>query len=230
VTRHFFVWLHRWVGLLLAGFLVFVALTGSLLTFSGDLERLPSPQFYATPRPGMAPLDIGALVDRAEALVPHGQVDGITVSPDQIDVQFSPRENPVTGQPYELGFDALYLNPWTGQKLGRLMPGNVSPYVMPFILHLHYMFDLGTPGERVLGIVALLWTLDCFVGFYLTLPVAIENFFRRWKPAWLIRRSAGAFRLNFDLHRASGLWFWPVLFIFAWSSMMYNFNPVYDWG
>jgi hypothetical protein len=50
--------------------------------------------------------------------------------------------------------------------------------------------------------------------------VALENFFRRWKLAWLIKRQASFFRLNFDFHRAGGLWLWPMLFIFAWSSVM----------
>ncbi|WP_348273260.1 PepSY domain-containing protein [Methylocapsa sp. D3K7] len=38
-----------------------------------------------------------------------------------------------------------------------------------------------------------------------------------------------AFRVNFDLHRASGLWLWAMLFIFAWSSVMMDIRPVYDW-
>jgi uncharacterized iron-regulated membrane protein len=70
-----------------------------------------------------------------------------------------------------------------------------------------------------LHIVALLWTIDCFVGFYLTLPLKLESFWRRWKPAWLIKWRGGFYRVNFDLHRAGGLWFWAMLFVFAWSSV-----------
>jgi len=37
-------------------------------------------------------------------------------------------------------------------------------------------------------------------------------------------------RINFDLHRASGLWLWPELFIFAWSSVSLTIpgRAVYD--
>jgi hypothetical protein len=30
--------------------------------------------------------------------------------------------------------------------------------------------------------------------------------------------------------RASGLWLWPLLIVFAWSSVFFNLNPVYDWA
>jgi uncharacterized iron-regulated membrane protein len=90
---------------------------------------------------------------------------------------------------------------------------------MPFIYSLHVNLSLGGWGGWILSLVAILWTIDCFVGFYLTLPIKLEKFWPRWKPAWLVKWRAGAFRLNFDLHRASGLWLWAMLFIFAWSSV-----------
>lgn len=233
MIRLFSVWLHRWIGLLMAGFLVIVALTGSLLAFNSELERLISPQLYAAPRPGVAPLDLGALAERAEALAPEAYVTGLYVAePGQVKVSVRPRKDPATGRPYVLGFDQLFLDPWTGDELGRRTRGDISQgwlNLMPFILKLHYALALNTTGAWVLGIVALAWTIDCFLAFYLTLPVAIAGFWERWKPAWLIKRRAGAFRLNFDLHRAGGLWVWPVLFIFAWSSVMFNLRPVYDW-
>jgi len=34
--------------------------------------------------------------------------------------------------------------------------------------------------------------------------------------------------VNFDLHRAGGLWFWPLLFVFAWSSVRFELLPLYD--
>jgi uncharacterized iron-regulated membrane protein len=82
-------------------------------------------------------------------------------------------------------------------------------------------------GTLILGVVAVFWTIDCFNGFYLTLPVSLSGFWRKWKTAWAIKRGAGVYRLNLDLHRASGLWLWPMLFVFAWSSVMFNMPIVY---
>jgi uncharacterized iron-regulated membrane protein len=99
---------------------------------------------------------------------------------------------------------------------------------------LHYALAMPTQvGMLVLGIVALVWTLDCFVGFFLTLPLSRganpegTGFWRRWKPAWLVKWQAGAYRINFDLHRAAGLWLWALLFVFAWSGVALNLNQVY---
>src|SRR5690606_5653593 len=71
------------------------------------------------------------------------------------------------------------------------------------------------------------WTLDCFVGFYLTLPArsagaARGGFWARWKPAWLIKTKASAYRINFDIHRAFGLWLWGVLFVVAFTAFSLN--------
>jgi uncharacterized iron-regulated membrane protein len=232
VTRSFWVWLHRWAGLAMTLFLVIVGLTGSLLAFYDDLERLATPQLFATPRPGEPHLDLATLAERALALVPQASSATVLLfRPDQADVMFVPRKDPATGKPYELGFNQLYLDPWTGNELGRRTFATLSEgwiNLMPFIYDLHMQLALGLTGYWILGIVALVWTIDCFIGFYLTLPVTAASFWRRRKPAWLVKWKASAYRLNFDLHRASGLWLWPMLFIFAWSSVMFNLDSVYS--
>lgn len=46
MSRHFWVLLHRWTSLVMAAFLIIVAVTGSLLAFYPELERLINPQLY----------------------------------------------------------------------------------------------------------------------------------------------------------------------------------------
>ncbi|MGR8997892.1 MAG: PepSY-associated TM helix domain-containing protein [Gammaproteobacteria bacterium] len=58
-----------------------------------------------------------------------------------------------------------------------------------------------------------------------------RSWWQRWKPAWRIKCGAGAPRLNFDMHRAGGLWLWCVLFMLAMSGVYFNlaqevFRPV----
>ena len=218
----------------MASFLVIVGMTGSVLAFKTDLEHIINPQLFAKPRPGVPPLDLVALAENAAALVPLGKVSSVSFAgPDQVSVGFHPRKNPTTGQPYDLGFTQLFLDPWTGQELGRRRYGDLSQgrvNLLPFVYQLHYELAMGVPGVWVLGIVALLWTLDCFVGFYLTLPASNGRFWQRWKLAWLIKWRASTYRINFDLHRASGLWLWLALLIFGWSSVQMNlWDTVYTW-
>jgi uncharacterized iron-regulated membrane protein len=234
MIRSIFVFLHRWVGLAMTGFLIITGLTGSLLAFNTELERVFAPQLFAEPRPGVAPLDLATLAERAQAIVPDRTVGGVLYAePDQILVSFASTNDSVTGRPNPIaGFDQLFLDPWTGAELGRRMRGDISEglvNLMPFIYKLHWTLTLGPFGSTTLGIIAIVWSIDCFVGFYVTLPISLCDFFRRWKTAWQVKWRGGAYRVNLDLHRASGLWLWPILFIFAWSSVMFNIRPVYEW-
>ena len=231
--RGLFVWLHRWAGLAMAAFLVVVGLTGSLLAFNTELERTFAPRLFATSRADATPLDLATLAARAEAQIPQGRVVSVTYAePDQVSVAFAPRQNPQTNEPFDLGFTEFFVDPWTGAELGRRKRADLSEglvNLMPFLYELHWRLALGRVGQWILGIVATIWTIDCFVAFYLTLPPTTKSFLRRWKPAWLVKRGAGFYRLNFDLHRAGGLWLWAALFVFAWSSVMMNLRPyVYE--
>jgi uncharacterized iron-regulated membrane protein len=231
--RRFFVWLHRWVGLAMAAFLLVVGLTGSLLAFNIELERFFAPQLFATPRPGVAPLALAELAERAQAIAPEAAVSAVTYTePDQATVEFRAHAGK-DDKSAALGFDEMFLDPWTGQELGRRKHGDLSQglvNLMPFIYEVHWRLALGSTGSLILGVIAIAWTIDCFVGFYLTLPLTTRAFWRRWRPAWLVKRGAGAYRLNFDLHRAGGLWLWALLFVFAWSSVMMNIRPAYEWA
>jgi len=234
MIRRFFVWVHRWVGLLMTVFLILVGVTGSLLAFNTDLEKLVSPQLFATPPfPDAPQLDLATLAERAEEEEPHIRVSYFSVADGQVTMHVLPRIDPKMGKPYsDVNFNEMFLDPWTGKELGRRMWADLSQgtiNLMPFIYQLHMNMALGSLGEWTLGIVALAWTLDGFYAIYLTFPVRRSRFIIRWLPAWKIKWPASGFRMNFDAHRSSGLWFAPLLFIFAWSSVMFNLNPVYEW-
>ena len=74
MIRRFFVWLHRWVGLALALFLIIEGATGSLLAFYTDLTTLLDPSSFAPrPSPQARPLDPATLAERADAIRPHAK-------------------------------------------------------------------------------------------------------------------------------------------------------------
>lgn len=230
MTRTFWVWLHRWAGLSMAGFLILVGLTGGLLAFLPEMNHLLTPSLYPGPHAGIQ-LAPTALVRSAEALVPEARATSVDLS---VDGTATIRMEARPGAP-ALNFNRLLLDPVTGEELGRLdrdAPPTTLNAVMPFIYRLHYALALGEIGGWILGIVALAWTIDCFVGFYLTLPLPSptngRGYFTRWKPAWLIKLRGSFYRVNFDLHRAFGLWLFAILLLFAWSSVYFNLPSVYN--
>jgi len=230
------VFLHRWAGLVMAVFLIVEGITGSLLAFRADLTGIFDPGLVATPPyPGAKLLSAGELAARADAILwPEARVGYffLTGETGQQIMRVGPRLNPNTGKPYAIDYGILFLDPWTGREMGRMpfdrYTGNLLHDIMPFVYDLHIALAMGGNGAWLLGIVALVWTIDCFVGFYLTLPVKHESLWRRWKPSWLIKWPSSAFRLNFDLHRAGGLWLWALLFVFAWSSVNLTLFSVYE--
>jgi len=224
------VWLHRWTGLVMAGFLILEGATGALLAFRVPLERVFAPQLFAAPRPGFAPLGLGELAERAQRRLPDARIAYFWLEDRRAILRVVPRPDDATGEPRRVGFDHVFLDPWTGAELGRRQEGDLSQgaiNLVPFIYALHMNLAAGEGGMLVLGVVALAWTLDCLVGFYLTLPVTRTRMLRRWAPAWRLKSSARAVRVHFDLHRAGGLWLWPLLFVFGWSSVMFNLPQVY---
>ena len=236
-ARRAVLWLHRWVGLAMAIILLVEGVTGSLLAFRADLTRWLAPvQMVVPPTPGARPLDMGALAEKAEAILrPNGRVAYFGAPTEGIiSLRVAGARNAATGKEFNLGFAWLILDAYTGKEIRRLSTytgyshEGLVANIMPFIYDLHTSLTFGDTGNWILGIVALSWTIDCFGGVFLTLPATVAQFWRRWKPSWSIKRHASVVRINFDLHRAGGLWFWPLLLIFAWSSVELTLFQVYE--
>lgn len=231
MNRSFWCVAHRYAGLTLALFVSVAGLTGSLLAFTPELERAISPQLFPAAPPGAQRLGLADLLEHAQALAPQAVADGVYLGDaERARVNMSPRNDPASGKPYALGFNELFLNPYTGAELGRSTWGEITQgwhNLMPLVLDIHYALMAGTIGMWVMGLAALLWTLDGFVGLYLTLPARApgsRSGWQRWRAAWGVKRGARGYRLHFDLHRAGGLWLWGVLTVFAWSGVYMNLS------
>jgi uncharacterized iron-regulated membrane protein len=243
MVRHFFVFIHRWAGLAMALFLIIVGLTGSVLAFREELDVWLNPELLTVAKRDAPLLDGFALREKAAALYPNVQLNSV---PLDIEPGRAARFGivPNMDMVMETEFE-IFLDPYTGEKLGERRiwsdPSLERKNIISFLYRLHFALALpwstGELGATLLGITALVWTIDCFVGFYLTFPrrwrvngdasPGTKSWWSRWKPAWLIKLNAGSYRINFDIHRALGLWTWATLFILAWSSVGFNFNQVY---
>lgn len=227
-THRLFVWLHRWVGLAMAAFLILEGVTGSMLAFRGPLTQFFDPALFSQPAsPSAQALDLASLIELNEQrfpaekfhwFLPLDSVEGVVL------MAMIPRhEAPTESHGVHEGLVYHALDPWTGREVRRMDAGlyskGVLPNVMPFVYELHKDLALGRFGTWVLSLTALLWTLDCFAGVYLTFPLTLQRFWSRWKPSWLIKTSARAPRVNLDIHRSFSLWLWLALLIFAWSSV-----------
>lgn len=155
MSRTTFVWLHRWTGLVMAGFLILVGLTGSLLAFWLEINQWLTPELYPGPRAGIE-LDAAALARRAETLVPGAQARTVYLGypgSAQIGMEMSDGAPP-------LDFEYIHLDPIDGHELGRVtwhgLPRRKND-IMPFVYGLHMYLAMSGIGEWILGAVALFW-------------------------------------------------------------------------
>lgn len=228
--------LHRYVGLAIAAFLVTAGLTGSVIAFKQELDEWLNPDLFFTGTAGQF-LPPQTLVNGIEARDARVRVNFLSLPRESgraVEALVEPRLEPISQQAYRLSYDTVFVDPISGRLLGQRHRDACCferQNVMNFLHHFHYSLRLpGIWGMLLMGLVALLWAIDCFVGLYLTLPRGTP-FWGKWKTAWLIKHGASSVRLNFDWHRASGLWVWGLLLLMATSGVALNlpdqiFKPV----
>lgn len=218
---------HRWLGLFTAVFLAMAGLTGALIAWDHELDHWLNPQlFHAQDAgPARAPLE---LVRELEAKDPRLTVVYVPLSLDEgesLDLFVAPRLDPKTNAPYELGFTEIMLDPASGRVLGQREWGAPSlsrEGILPFLYRLHYTLQLPLTGgvdigTLVMGVVAVVWLLDAFVALYISFPSR-----KVWKKSFAFRFGQGTNKAVFDLHRSSGVWLWPILFVFAFTAVVMN--------
>lgn len=241
--RPFFGFLHRWVGLLIAGFLFISGATGAVISWDHELDDVLNPHLMEAHTPG-TPQSSLELAKQVQARDPMIDVTFIPLAPEPgatLALGVSGRVDPKTGEYVIPDYNQVFLDPVTGEEQGRRNWGAVWPistenfvsflYVLHYSLHIPTMWGIDHWGVWLMGGIALLWTIDCFVGFYLTLPrrqpanlpnKGRRSFMDRWKPAWKIKKGGTPYRINFDIHRAFGLWLWGILFTVAFTAFSLN--------
>ena len=215
---------HRYSGLLIALVAIVAALTGSLLTFAPELDRLLNPQLLSPPlaAAGASPWPLAKQVAAAEARQsdePGWQAAFIV--PAQRDGQASAiwMRRPDPQKSGSSRFRQVLVDPYTGKVLGQRERSRSDWSRAGFVrslARLHGDLLLGDAGRWIMGFGALIWVLTSLVGLYLWWPGRQKL---ALALALAIKRGAGRRRLIFDLHRASGFYSAPVLLVVAFTGI-----------
>jgi len=238
---------HRYAGLATAAFLFVSGLTGAVISWDHELDDLLNPHLTQAHTAG-APQSALALARQVEARHPEIRVSFIpmhTAPGESLALGVSPRFDPAAKALTEPGYNQVFVDPVSGAELGKREWGAVWPitretfvsflYKLHYTLHIPALWGTDRLGYWLMGGVAMIWMVDSFVGFYLTLPLRRrqasvaapaggtgKSWWQRWGPAWKVRWRGGSSKLNFDLHRAFSLWTWIVLFVLAFTAFSLN--------
>ncbi len=201
---------HRWLGLVAGAALVVVGLTGSLFVFYREIGEGLEPELRRVPaRAGgqSAYRSWDELIGAAEAARPVGSHLGHITGPahDAAAARFSFVVPGKTSEEDEARI--LCVDPYTAKVLGESrLDGHPVWRICSFLFDLHYSLKIPVVGGPLVAVLAIIGLGSLVSGIWLWWP-GIHGL----KSALTVRRSAGAVRVDFDVHRVAGIYFAPVL-------------------
>lgn len=209
-ARPFFRLWHRWFGLIAGVWLILLSATGSAIAFYDELDVALNPDLR-TVAAGRGQAPVAGIVARAEAAFPG-------FAPTQIDLPDREGESVwmigravgADGVPRRLH---VFSDPADGRVLGWREPGTIRldrRHLMDVLYGLHVDLLLGAWVTWLFGLVSLLWIIDHALSLILAVPRLA-----RWRDAFLVAGRKGSLKQLYDLHRAPGMWAFPVTLVLA---------------
>jgi uncharacterized iron-regulated membrane protein len=206
---------HLWAGIILTLYLIVIGVTGSMLVFRPELERLCGLKPWQNIRAKEPLADIAAVVENLRAAYPRHRILSVT----------APGENEATFVAVLEGRGRIKVacGPKDGKVLGEFPRGENWLEVVQE-LHETLLIQRRGQGRMLNGIGAAFLLLLNATGMVIWWP-GIRN----WKRALKVDFQRNWRRINFDLHVSVGFWtiliasFWAVSGIyFGWPRQVFN--------
>jgi uncharacterized iron-regulated membrane protein len=213
--------LHRWIGLVVLFPLFIASITGVWLVFRQELDRALNARLRVV-RPAAARLSEDDIVTLTEHRFPDAAVSLVQFPQqpdDAVSISLVPRDNGSRER-----FDRVYVNQYTGEMLGqrRSRQDRISLASLDsLIVGVHFTLLAGEWGRWLMGIAAVAWLVTALIGLALSWP-AIWLRLKSWLPILFPQPSGRAYKANYEVHRASGVWLLPVLIPLAFTSVALN--------
>jgi uncharacterized iron-regulated membrane protein len=180
---------HLVAGLTVGLLLVSAGLTGSLLVFRAEIDTLLAPHLLRV-EPAGERVAVERVLGSVRAAFP-GEAPLRVQMPREAEETF---EVTLAGEAGRM----VYVHPYTGAVLGTRLP---TDHFAGWLFEWHTKLLSGETGERVMGTAALVLLVLVLTGVVVWWPGM-----RRLADGFRVKWRAGWKRVNFDLHRAGGIW------------------------
>ena len=192
--------------------LAVIGLTGSLLSFEGELLRWSNPGVVTVAPRTTAPLAADALVSQLAQTQPHERVTMLNLSAEPTDAA-----RVTFAVPGSRRGKTVHVDPYTGDVLGQ--PRGEDFFHL--VEDIHRKLAAGDNGKAITGASTLCLVFLCLSGLYLRWPRRVSQ----WR-AWLTfnpRLSGRAFL--WGLHSVAGTYALICLLVAALTGLFWS----YDW-
>jgi uncharacterized iron-regulated membrane protein len=215
---------HLWLGLSLGLFLSIIGITGSALVFWTEIDEWLNPELrlVAAASQGIdawRPLE--EIVDAARNAIPADSTLRFSYWPQterEAFLFYYRIKNEESGTWNTLH---VFVNPYTAEVTGRRLwytdSETFNASFIGFLFKLHYQLLTPGSGDAFVGIIAVLASLSTLTGIFLWWP---RN--GKWRNAFIIKWPAKFERLNYDIHRLSGIFLLPVAIAVLLSGLSFN--------
>jgi uncharacterized iron-regulated membrane protein len=191
--------LHLYSALIVGIFVVMIGVTGSIMAFETELDRMMNPGLFRV-EPQAQPMPAAGLFQAASRAYPKQKIGSMRLpqSPDD-SAQFTVK-----------GPRQVFINPYTGAILGER-----NPLTMLARIHqIHLRLLMGETGSNIVAIATGVLLFLVISGVYLWWPV------KRARVKW----SASARRVHFDLHNTAGIYSALFLVVLAVTGIAIHFD------
>ncbi|WP_376966614.1 PepSY-associated TM helix domain-containing protein [Azospirillum sp. A26] len=228
-VRRFLLTMHLTLGLAVGALLALTALTGSLLVFYVDIDRMLTPElvlsaWQKTGQNASVPLDrvVQALREAHPARGGGWRLE-LPDGPDHPIMARYMKPEETAGKSFAPLMVAV--NPYSGEVLSSRFWGRTA---MTWVYDLHYLLLAGESGQLVLALGGIGSLLILASGVYLWWPAA-----GKWGRALQPRLRSGFVRQVFDIHVLAGVYGLVVLLPLIVTGIVMErpdwVKPVVEW-
>lgn len=203
--------IHLWLGLTCGLIVSFSGITGSLYVWQ--------PEISAALNPKLLQVENAAIIE--EATILGSATSLIEIHKDSIGKLFLPyRERQTLSIEFKNG-TTNYYHPVTSKFLGTK---SWSITFFENLLNLHRTLGIPQIGKYIVGSSAIIFFLLLLTsGIYIWWKAYAHNLKEGFKIRWKAKKR----KLNYDLHKAFGIYFCIPLLIMAFTGSYFTFNSSY---
>lgn len=210
--RKAFFWLHLAAGLLSGLIILVMSVTGVLLTYERQLIANSDAHLKSVPRPGTERAGVEELARQIMADQPEVAVNSVTIGAELASpVQFG------------IGSRTLFVDAWSGQKLGEAAPGTraLMSQLRSWHRWLAVAGDQRPLAKAITGWANVIFAGLAITGLYLWFP---RNWsWSRVRAVIFFRRGVRGKVRDFNWHNVIGFWSTVPLLIVVLSAVPISF-------